>query len=217
MGRAARYAVSAVVFLAIAVGGYLGIAALHDALYAPKPVAQRAVVAPAAVVEAKPAAAAAVIAAAPAANVPAAKGPAALCMSDVEVDAYLKHAAFGPIAFGAARCSEKFPDLKEEADTDIAALQKAHGAMLGTVAAASLPPYTRSFAADGVKRRDTQLDVDRKPVLQRIQSYSRDECKSHLAAIEGFAELSDAEFDAVLGNIARQSYDAKREAVPSCG
>ena len=84
--------------------------------------------------------------------------------------------------------------------------------MLAKIEAASRSAFDRSFGGDGVKRRDAQLVGDHKSTFQRIIAYSRDECKSHIAAIESFGHATDAAFDGVLGTIARQSFEAQRAA-----
>jgi hypothetical protein len=137
-------------------------------------------------------------------------------MSDAELDDFLKFAALGPITFGASKCSERFADLKDEAASDVAALTGRHGEMLAKIEAASRSAFDRSFGGDGVKRRDAQLDGDHKSTFQRILAYSRDECKSHIAAIESFGHATDAAFDGVLGTIARQSFEVQRAAIPAC-
>lgn len=140
-----------------------------------------------------------------------------LCMSDGELSAVLKYAATGPIRFGAVRCGERFPDLKPEADANLDVMRTKHGVLLGSLEAMALAPFSRSFGVDGAKRRDARRDLDNKSTFQRIEAYSRAECKSHLAAIEGFGQLPDVEFDTVLTTISRQSWDAQRSAVPPCG
>jgi hypothetical protein len=141
----------------------------------------------------------------------------ALCMSDDELRLFLKQAAIGPIRYGARTCSERFPDLKEEADRDVDALQAKHGEFLKSLDERSMPAFTRSYGPDDTKQREARVDVSLKPTFQRILTYSRDECKSHLAAIEGFGQLPDGELDTVLTNIARQSWEDQRAAMPACG
>jgi hypothetical protein len=141
----------------------------------------------------------------------------ALCMSDDELQLFLKQGAIGPIRYGARTCSERFPDLKEEADKDMDALHAKHGNFLKSLDERSMPAFSRSYGPDDAKQRDSRLDLNLKPTLQRIRSYSRDECKSHLAAIEGFGQLPDGELDTVLTTIAKQSWEDQRAAIPLCG
>jgi hypothetical protein len=166
----------------------------------------------------KPAAAPIVQAAAPQPAAQAKVARPALCMSDEELQLFLKQGAMGPIRYGARSCSERFPDLKEEADKDIVALQAKHGSFLKTLDEKSMPAFARSYEPDDAARqRQSRLDANLKPTFQRILGYSRDECKSHLATIEGFGQLPDGELDSVLTTIARQSWEDQRAAIPTCG
>jgi len=139
-----------------------------------------------------------------------------LCMSDAELAAYTRYAAYGPIAYGAASCKQRFPDLGAEVDKDVAAMAAQHGALIDDVGEAALQPFTRSFGPDGAKRRDARADSDNGSTFQRIRGYSRDECKSHIAALEGFGHMSGKDFDNVLDNLVRQSIDTRRSAMPGC-
>jgi hypothetical protein len=140
-----------------------------------------------------------------------------LCMSDAELAAYARYAAYGPIAYGAASCKVRFPDLGAEVDKDVAAMSAQHGALIDDVGEAALQPFTRSFGPDGAKRRDARADSDNSSTFQRIRGYSRDECKSHIAALEGFGHMSGKDFDNVLDNLVRQTIDTRRSAMPGCG
>jgi hypothetical protein len=155
-------------------------------------------------------------AAQPAAAEPAPKRPP-LCMSDAELTAYARYAAYGPIAFGGSSCKQRFPDLGAEIDQDVAAIAAKHGAFLADVGEAALQPFTRSFGPEGVKRRDARSDSDNGATFQRIRAYSRDECKSHVAALEGFGHMTGADFNAVLDTLVRQTIDTRRKDVPGCG
>jgi hypothetical protein len=138
-------------------------------------------------------------------------------MSDGELTAFLKYAALAPIRFGSSSCSTRFPDLKDEADGHVERFATAHAAVLKAMDEASRTAFARSFGDTAVKRRDARIEADSASTFGRIERYSRDECKSHLASIEGFGQMSDTDLDATLAAIARQSFEDQRAAVPACG
>jgi len=197
MRDAVKYPIYAAILMAIAALGYVGMSVLYGALRGPS-----TSTGPTKVVEGPS---------------PAKVALPPFCMGDAELNDFLKYAAYGPISYGSQKCGERFPDLKAEADADVDALLKKHGAFLTAVEGGSLPAYTRSFGPDGAKRRDASLDTDHKATFQRILAYSRDECTSHLAAIEGFGHMSQVEFDNALATIAKQSWETQRSSVPVCG
>jgi len=137
------------------------------------------------------------------------------CMSDPELrDVLLSVYTFG-LAQTAGICVRRYPQLKPNANTAIAAFEKSYGKELDALDKRTRAVFERLYPGRGGAMRDKNDRSANDDALRSIEGYSREQCAAAIASLNALATAQDWKTIAEGGPLAAV-WESERAAVPKC-
>jgi hypothetical protein len=148
------------------------------------------------------------------ASASAQKAPVA-CMSDPELrDVLLNVYTFG-LAQSAGICVRRYPQLKPNANTAIAAFEKSYGKELDALDKRALAVFERIYPGRGSLMRDKNDRSANDDALRSVEGYSREQCAAAITSLNALATAEDWKTIAEGGPLGAV-WESERAAVPKC-